>query len=296
MAVEFAAGRHPRRPLPRQRVLPRQQAFRTDRFLFRLHGRARLRRRYLPQRLVLRERPLLQRDQGQEPAAGLWAGAPPLAGGAPRTTVARARRGAALSADAAGRLVRRAAWRAGPAEGSIRVLPQAALPSGGQERARLRNRGMIEPHVVVHTDGACSGNPGPGGWGAILAFGDHEKELKGGEAHTTNNRMELMAAIAALEALKRPCLVDIHTDSQYLRNGILTWINQWKGNGWRTADRKPVRNVDLWQRLDALLTRHRVRWHWVRGHAGHLLNERADRLAREGLEDARLPAGKRRPS
>jgi ribonuclease HI len=108
--------------------------------------------------------------------------------------------------------------------------------------------------------------------------------------------MELMAAIVALEALKRPCLVDIHTDSQYLRNGILTWINQWKGNGWRTADRKPVKNIDLWQRLDALLARHRVRWHWVRGHAGHVLNERADHLARQGLEDARLPGGKRRPS
>ncbi len=127
---------------------------------------------------------------------------------------------------------------------------------------------MSEPHVVIHTDGACSGNPGPGGWGAILAFGDHEKELKGGEAHTTNNRMELMAAIAALEALKRPCLVDIHTDSQYLRNGIMSWINHWKRNGWRTADKKPVKNVDLWQRLDALLARHHVRWHWVHGHAG----------------------------
>jgi ribonuclease HI len=149
---------------------------------------------------------------------------------------------------------------------------------------------MSEPHVVVYTDGACSGNPGPGGWGATLAFGDHEKELKGGEIHTTNNRMELMAAIAALEALKRPCLVDIHTDSQYLRNGIMSWINQWKRNGWRTADRKPVRNVDLWQRLDALLVRHRVRWHWVRGHAGDVRNERADRLAREGLEEARSRA------
>jgi len=105
-----------------------------------------------------------------------------------------------------------------------------------------------------------------------------------------------MAAIAALEALKRACLVDIHTDSQYLRNGILTWINQWKSNGWRTADRKPVRNVDLWQRLDALLTRHRVRWHWVRGHAGHLLNERAGRLAREGLQEARSPGSKSRPA
>src|SRR6201997_513425 len=176
-----------------------------------------------------------------------------------------ARRCIAFSADAAGRLARRASRSAGTAQGSARIRPQAALPSEGQERARLRGGIVTDqlPHVVIHTDGACSGNPGPGGWGAILAFGDHEKELKGGEAHTTNNRMELMAAIAALEALKRPCLVDIHTDSQYLRNGILTWINQWKGNGWRTSDRKPVRNVDLWQRLDALLARHRVRWHWV---------------------------------
>ncbi len=149
---------------------------------------------------------------------------------------------------------------------------------------------MSEPHVVIHTDGACSGNPGPGGWGAILAFGDREKELKGGEAHTTNNRMELMAAISALEALKRPCLVDIHTDSQYLRNGIMTWIKQWKRNGWRTADKKPVKNVDLWQRLDAALESHTVRWHWVKGHVGHAQNERADELAREGLREARAGA------
>ena len=117
---------------------------------------------------------------------------------------------------------------------------------------------------IIHTDGACSGNPGPGGWGAILAFGDHEKELKGGEPHTTNNRMELMAAISALEALKRPCVVDIHTDSQYLRDGIMKWIKNWKRNGWRTADKKPVKNVDLWQRLDAALKHHRCSWHWVR--------------------------------
>jgi homoserine kinase type II len=163
-------------------------------------------------------------------------------------------------------------------------------------KLRFHQAIVSEPNVVVYTDGACSGNPGPGGWGAILAFGDHEKELKGGEAHTTNNRMELMAAIAALEALKRPCLVDIHTDSQYLRNGIMSWINQWKRNGWRTADRKPVRNVDLWQRLDAALSRHRVRWHWVRGHAGDARNERADRLARDGLEEARSRAAPRRPA
>ena len=140
----------------------------------------------------------------------------------------------------------------------------------------IDERTMSEPHVVIHTDGACSGNPGPGGWGAILAFGDHEKELKGGEAHTTNNRMELMAAIAALEALKRPCLVDIHTDSQYLRNGIMSWINSWKRNGWRTADKKPVKNVDLWQRLDAALRSIACAGTGCKGHAGHDLNERAD--------------------
>ena len=123
---------------------------------------------------------------------------------------------------------------------------------------RLRDRGMSEPHVIIHTDGACSGNPGPGGWGAILAFGDRVKELKGGEPHTTNNRMELMAAISALEALKRPCRVDLHTDSQYMRDGITKWIHGWKRNGWRTADKKPVKNVDLWQRLDAALAQHRV--------------------------------------
>jgi ribonuclease HI len=149
---------------------------------------------------------------------------------------------------------------------------------------------MSETHVIIHTDGACSGNPGPGGWGAILAFGDHVKEMKGGEPNTTNNRMELMGAIAALEALKRPCLVDLHTDSQYLRNGIMTWIKKWKTNGWRTADRKPVKNVDLWQRLDAALGPHRVHWHWVKGHAGHAQNERADELAREGIAAIRSGA------
>jgi ribonuclease HI len=145
--------------------------------------------------------------------------------------------------------------------------------------------------VIVHTDGACSGNPGPGGWGAILTFGDHEKEIKGGEAITTNNRMELMAAIAALEALKRPCSVDLHTDSQYLRNGIMSWIANWKRNGWRTSDKKPVKNVDLWTRLDAALAPHQVRWHWVRGHAGHHMNERADVLARAAIDEIRA-AGK----
>jgi ribonuclease HI len=145
----------------------------------------------------------------------------------------------------------------------------------------------ILPHVIVHTDGACSGNPGPGGWGAILRFGGHEKELKGGEPTTTNNRMELMGAISALESLKRSCNVDIHTDSQYLRNGVLSWMANWKRNGWHRSDRKPVKNVDLWKRLDAAVGPHEVRWHWVRGHAGHELNERADALAREAIADLR---------
>jgi ribonuclease HI len=144
--------------------------------------------------------------------------------------------------------------------------------------------------VTIHTDGACSGNPGPGGWGVILQWNGHTRELKGGEAHTTNNRMELTAAIVALEALKRPCEVDLHTDSEYLRQGITDWISGWKRNGWRTTARKPVRNVDLWQRLDAAVNRHTVHWHWVRGHAGHDLNERADELAREAIAEIRAGA------
>ena len=146
---------------------------------------------------------------------------------------------------------------------------------------------MSEPHVIIHTDGACSGNPGPGGWGAILAFGDSVKELKGGEPHTTNNRMELMAAISALEALKRPSTVEMHTDSQYVQQGISQWITKWKRNGWKTADKKPVKNVDLWQRLDAAMQQHKVKWHWVKGHAGHELNERADRLAVAAIAEMR---------
>ena len=139
------------------------------------------------------------------------------------------------------------------------------------------------PKVVIHTDGACSGNPGPGGWGAILESGAHRKELKGGEALSTNNRMELTAAIEALEALKAPSDVELYTDSNYLRDGITKWIRKWKTNGWRTAERKPVRNAELWQRLDAACGRHDIHWHWVRGHAGHDDNERADELAREGM-------------
>lgn len=137
--------------------------------------------------------------------------------------------------------------------------------------------------VAIWTDGACSGNPGPGGWGAVLVWNGHEKELSGGDAATTNNRMELSAAIAALEALKRPSVVDLHTDSQYLRGGITGWIKGWKRNGWLTRDRKPVKNVDLWQTLDALTAKHDVKWHWVKGHAGHDANERADQLARDGM-------------
>jgi ribonuclease HI len=143
------------------------------------------------------------------------------------------------------------------------------------------------PHVIIHTDGACSGNPGPGGWAAILTFGNRAKELYGGEPNTTNNRMELMAAISALEALKRSSRVDLHTDSQYVQNGISKWIHGWKRNGWKTADKKPVKNGDLWQRLDAAATRHQVRWHWVRGHAGHDMNEHADELARQGIAEVR---------
>ena len=139
------------------------------------------------------------------------------------------------------------------------------------------------PKVVIHTDGACSGNPGPGGWGVILESGSHRKELAGGEALTTNNRMELMAAIVALETLKAPSEVDLYTDSNYLRGGITTWIKGWKKNGWRTVDRKPVKNAELWERLEKASEPHTVRWHWVKGHVGHDSNERADELAREGM-------------
>jgi len=141
--------------------------------------------------------------------------------------------------------------------------------------------------VDLFTDGACSGNPGPGGWGVILRFRGAEKELSGGEAATTNNRMELMAAIQGLESLKRKVRARVHTDSTYVKDGITKWIHNWKKKGWRTADKKPVKNQDLWQRLDAALAEHEIEWHWVRGHAGHPENERADELARRGLADAR---------
>ena len=147
---------------------------------------------------------------------------------------------------------------------------------------------MTSSPVIVHTDGACSGNPGPGGWGAILEYNGTRKELSGGEALTTNNRMELMAAIMALEALKRPCAVEMHVDSNYVKDGITKWIHGWKRNGWKTADRKPVKNAELWQRLDAALGTHEVRWKWVKGHAGHEHNERADELARQGMAPYKL--------
>lgn len=141
--------------------------------------------------------------------------------------------------------------------------------------------------VEIYTDGACSGNPGPGGWGAILLYGDVRKELCGGEDETTNNRMEMMAAISALEALKNACSVDLYTDSTYVQKGIMEWVKGWKARGWKTADKKPVKNVDLWQRLEEATQRHDIRWHWVRGHNGHDLNEQADELARKGLIDHR---------
>ncbi len=141
--------------------------------------------------------------------------------------------------------------------------------------------------VDIYTDGACSGNPGPGGWGAILFMGEAEKEIFGGEAATTNNRMELMAVIEALRALKRPVKARVHTDSQYVQKGISEWIHGWKKRGWKTADKKPVKNVDLWLALDAEAARHSIEWHWVRGHAGHVENERADVLARRGVDQVR---------
>ena len=142
--------------------------------------------------------------------------------------------------------------------------------------------------VRIYTDGACKGNPGPGGWGALLRFGAREKELFGGEPETTNNRMELAAVIHALAALKRRCTVEVYTDSQYVRNGITEWLPQWRRRGWKTADGKPVKNLDLWQALEREAARHEVRWHWVKGHAGHDGNERADALANRGVASLKL--------
>jgi len=143
------------------------------------------------------------------------------------------------------------------------------------------------PEVQIFTDGACSGNPGPGGWAAILRMGEKERELSGGEKHTTNNRMELMGVISGLEALKRPCTVRIHTDSKYVMDGATKWIHGWKKNGWRTADKKPVKNVELWQRLTLASEPHKLQWTWVKGHSGHAENERADELARLEVDKLR---------
>jgi ribonuclease HI len=149
-----------------------------------------------------------------------------------------------------------------------------------------------EQAVEIYTDGACSGNPGPGGWGAVLRYGRHERDLYGGDpGPTTNNRMELMAPIRALETLTRPSTVLVYTDSTYVRNGVMSWLPRWKGNGWRTSTREPVKNADLWQRLDAAMAPHRVEWHWVKGHAGHPENERADRLAVKGSQEAQARQG-----
>ena len=146
--------------------------------------------------------------------------------------------------------------------------------------------------MVIYTDGACSGNPGPGGWGAVMFYGESRKEICGGEAATTNNRMELMAAIQALEALKKPCEVEVNTDSKYVQDGISQWIHGWKARGWKTADKKPVKNEDLWRRLDEARLRHDVDWRWVKGHAGHEFNERADALARQRLAETLAANGR----
>lgn len=167
----------------------------------------------------------------------------------------------------------------------MKALSNSTVHQEGRGQSALKS-------VVIYTDGACRGNPGPGGWGALLRWNGHEKRLHGGEPQTTNNRMELMAAIAALEALREPCAVALYTDSAYLKQGLTEWLPRWKASGWRTADRKPVKNQDLWQRLDAAAAPHRIVWHWVKGHAGNPGNEAADRLANQGLEAA-LPA--RRP-
>lgn len=143
--------------------------------------------------------------------------------------------------------------------------------------------------VVIYSDGACSGNPGPGGWGAVLIYGDKRREISGGEALTTNNRMELRAAAEALAALKRPTRAELHTDSEYLRKGITEWITKWKANGWKTAAREPVKNADLWKQLDEARQQHKISWHWVKGHAGEVENERADELARAGMAPFKKP-------
>jgi ribonuclease HI len=161
------------------------------------------------------------------------------------------------------------------------------MASKGEDQVGSEEQVVSDDAIDLFTDGACSGNPGPGGWGAILRWRGHEKELSGGERATTNNRMELLAAIRGLESIKRPARVRIHTDSQYVKNGITTWIKSWKARGWKTADKKPVANVDLWKELEAAVAPHEVTWHWVRGHSGHPENERADALARGAIAEMR---------
>ncbi len=167
--------------------------------------------------------------------------------------------------------------------------PESTSAAGAREFAgQLRGPGQADHGIVeIFTDGACSPNPGPGGWGAVLLYGRHRREIYGGAPATTNNRMEIMAAIRGLESLTRPCAVHVHTDSEYLRKGVTQWLAVWKRNGWNTRDKKPVKNADLWQRLDAVSRGHQVQWFWVKGHAGHPGNERADELAGQGAADAR---------
>ncbi len=162
------------------------------------------------------------------------------------------------------------------------------LRAGTNVSAMASNEPAESPKILIYSDGACSGNPGPGGWGAVLISGEHRKEISGGEGLTTNNRMELLAAISALEALKKRSNVALYTDSAYVKNGITGWVHGWKRNGWRTADKKPVKNVELWQALDALRNKHDVEWHWLKGHAGHPENERADELARQAMAPFKL--------
>lgn len=159
------------------------------------------------------------------------------------------------------------------------------MPAGLGWLSETTDMTDAKPRVTIYTDGACSGNPGPGGWGAILISGEHRKELHGGARATTNNQMELTAAIEGLDALKASSVVDLHTDSTYVRDGITKWIHGWKRNGWKTAAKKPVKNADLWKRLDEAQKRHQISWHWVKGHAGHPENERADELARQGVAE-----------
>ena len=169
------------------------------------------------------------------------------------------------------------------------MTERIATPASAPERRPPKQ-------VTIYTDGACAGNPGPGGWAAVLISGRHRREISGCDPQTTNNRMELTAALEALRLLKERCEVDLHTDSQYLRNGMDKWLATWRRNGWRTADKKPVKNADLWQQIDEAARRHVVRWHWVRGHAGDVENERCDELANEAIRRARDGAGRDRPA